>query len=51
MYQLKPDYYEAYNNIGIAFHFAKKLNEAIQAYEKCILFKPDYADAYLNIRQ
>ena len=42
---IKPDYAEAYNNMGNAFKDQDKLEEAIEAYRKALAVKPDYADA------
>ena len=46
---IKPDYAEAYLNIGTFFQDQGKLEEAIESYKKAISIKPDYAEAYLNI--
>ena len=46
---LKPDYAEAYNNMGLALHFQDKSEEAIVAYKKSISLDPDYADAHKNL--
>ena len=46
---IKPDYADAYNNIGIALNEQGKLEEAIEAYKKALAIKPDYADAYNNM--
>ena len=46
---LKPDYAEAYSNMGVALQDQGKLDEAIDAYKKSISLKPDYADAYYNM--
>ena len=46
---LKPDYADAYYNMGYALYYLDKLDEAIWAYKKAISFKPDYAEAYFNI--
>ena len=46
---LKPDYAEAYSNLGNVLKDQGKLNEAIEAYKKSITFKPEYAEAYFNI--
>ena len=45
---IKPDYAEAYNNMGIALKEQGKLEEAIEAYNKALAIKPDYAEAYLQ---
>jgi tetratricopeptide (TPR) repeat protein len=43
---LKPDYAEAYYNMGLAFQDQGKLEEAIGSYNKALSLKPDYAEAY-----
>ena len=42
---IKPDYAEAYYNMGIALQEQGKLEEAIEAYNKSLAIKPDYAAA------
>ena len=42
---IKPDYADAYNNMGNTLKDQGKLEEAIQAYNKAISIKPDYAEA------
>ena len=46
---IKPDYAEAYNNMGNALQEQGKLEEAIEAYNKALAIKPDYAEAYNNM--
>ncbi|MDA9261302.1 tetratricopeptide repeat protein [Planktomarina temperata] len=46
---IKPDYAEAYNNIGNALKEQGKLEEAIEAYNKALAIKPGYAEAYYNM--
>ena len=41
---IKPDYADAYNNMGIALKEQGKLEEAIEAYNKALAIKPDYAE-------
>ena len=43
---IKPDYTEAYNNMGIALNSQGKPNEAIEAYTKALAIKPDYDEAF-----
>ena len=46
---IKPDYADAYNNMGITLKEQGKLEEAIEAYNKALAIKPDYAEAYNNM--
>ena len=46
---LKPDYADAYNNMGISLAGQGKVAEAIEAYNKALSLKPDYAEAYYNM--
>ena len=46
---IKPDYEDAYYNMGIIFQQQNKLEEAIEAYKKAIALKPDYANVYNNM--
>ena len=41
---IKPDYADAYNNMGVALKEQGKLEEAIEAYNKALAIKPDYAE-------
>lgn len=47
--QLKPDYLEALNNLGVAFTHAGRLPEAFDAFHKALALKPDYLDALNNL--
>ena len=42
---LKPDYAEAYINIGNIHAAAKRYAEAMRDYDQAIALKPDYAEA------
>ena len=46
---IKPDYAEAYYNMGNAFQEQGNLEEALEAYKEAVLIKPDYAEAYNNM--
>jgi tetratricopeptide (TPR) repeat protein len=46
---IKPDYIEAYNNMGASLKEQGKLEAAIEAYKKALAIKPDYAEAYNNM--
>ena len=48
---IKPDYAEAYNNMGNALKEQGKLEEAIEAYNKALAIKPDYAEAHRHLSQ
>jgi tetratricopeptide (TPR) repeat protein len=45
--RIKPDYAEAYSNIGKALKDKGDLDASIESYKQAIRIKPDYADAYL----
>ena len=42
---IRPDYADAYNNMGNALRDQGRLEEAIKSYRKVIAIKPDFADA------
>ncbi len=46
---LRPDYPEAYQNLGITLQDEKRIEEAIAAYRKAIALRPNYAEAYSNL--
>ena len=45
---IKPDYAQAYNNMGNALENQGKLEEAIGSYNKALSIKSDYAQTYNN---
>ena len=47
--ELKPDYAEAYNNLGIVLKEQGKLDEAIACFRRALELKPDYAEAHSNL--
>ena len=47
--KLKPDYAEAYSNLGILLKDLGKLKEAEIITRKAIELKPDFAEAYCCI--
>ena len=47
--ELKPDYAEAHNNLGIALKDQGKLDEAVACYRRALELKPDYAEAHNNL--
>ena len=44
-----PDVFIIWNILGASAIQIGMLDEAIEAYKKCIILKPSYADAYINI--
>ncbi len=42
----KPDYFEAYNNLGNTYKELKRYDEALAAYDRAIQLKPDYHEPY-----
>ena len=47
--KIKPDYAEAYNNMGAALHDKGNLEAAIDSYKQVLKIKPGYAEAYYNM--
>jgi Flp pilus assembly protein TadD len=47
--RLRPDYADAFNNLGNVLYFQKKLDEAIAAYEEAVRLSPDHAGALSNL--
>ena len=45
----KPNYVEAYNNLGRTYQEQGKNEEALKNYQKAINIKPDYVDVYNNM--
>ena len=46
---LRPDYAEAYSNMGVAYRNMGKPDEAIDTYKKAISIYPYYAESYNNM--
>ena len=46
---IKPDYAEAWVNLGLAVKDQGRLDNAIEAFKKAISIKPDFAEAYNNM--
>ena len=46
---IKPNFTDAYNNVGNAFKAMGKLEEALEAYNQALTVNPNYADAYNNM--
>jgi hypothetical protein len=47
--KIKPDYVNAYYNMGVALHDKGNLEAAIDSYKQVLKIKPDYAEAYYNM--
>ena len=47
--ELKPDFAEAYNNLGLTFQKLTRLNEAEINYKKAIEINPDFVEAHANL--
>ena len=47
--KVKPDYAEAYSNMGNSQTDKGDLDAAIDSYKQAIKVKPDYAEAYINM--
>ncbi len=47
--ELKPDFGEVHNNLGVAYEAQGKLEEAIACYRRALDLKPDFAEAHNNV--
>ncbi len=47
--RLRPDFAEAYNNLGLVLTQADDDSAAIAAFREAIRIRPDYADAHANL--
>ena len=47
--ELKPDYTEAHNNLGVALKEQGKMDEAAACCRRALELKPDYAEAHSNL--
>jgi tetratricopeptide (TPR) repeat protein len=45
----QPNYFEAYNNLGVQYQKLRQWNEAIQAYRRAIELRPNSAKAHVNL--
>ncbi len=45
----QPNYFEAYNNLGVQHQKLRQWNEAIQAYRRAIELRPNSAKAHVNL--
>lgn len=46
---IRPSYYEAFYNMGVAQQSKNYFKEAIESYSKALVIKPNYADPFNNI--
>jgi lipoprotein NlpI len=46
--RIKPQYADAWNNIGLAYGNIKRYNDAIEAYRQALRINPKYADVWFN---
>lgn len=47
--EIRPDYPEAHNNLGIVYFDREQYDEAMGCYEKAFELRPDFAEALSNI--
>ncbi len=47
--QIKPDYVEAHNNLGLAFQSRGRFEEAIASFRKALEIQPDFVEAHNNL--
>jgi predicted O-linked N-acetylglucosamine transferase (SPINDLY family) len=47
--QLDPNYAQAHNNLGTAFHLIGKQQDAIKSFKKAIELKSNFAESYANL--
>ncbi len=47
--QLKPEFADAYNGLGVALQYSCKFSAAIDAYQQSLLLKPDSTAAHINL--
>ena len=47
--RLKPDFVQAYNNLGNVLRDKGRFDEAIASYRQAMRLKPDFAEAYSNL--
>jgi Tfp pilus assembly protein PilF len=45
----QPNYFEAYNDLGVQYQKLRQWNEAIQAYRRAIELRPNSAKAHVNL--
>ena len=49
IFDLKNDFAEAYNNLGVSLEKLNKYEEAIEKFEKAIFFKKNFSEAIKNL--
>lgn len=47
--ELRPDFFEAHNNLGTALKDQGKLDEAVESYRRALHIQPDFAEAHQNL--
>jgi tetratricopeptide (TPR) repeat protein len=47
--ELKPDFAQAHNNLGVSLQDQGKLEDAVACYRRALELKPDYAEAHNNL--
>ncbi|OGT03402.1 MAG: hypothetical protein A2Z65_07845 [Gallionellales bacterium RIFCSPLOWO2_02_58_13] len=47
--KIKPDFVEAYSNLGNALRDLGQFDDAVASYRRALAIKPDYAEAYSNL--
>jgi tetratricopeptide (TPR) repeat protein len=47
--ELKPNYVEAYNNIGCSYNILVQFDQSVEAFKKALAIKPDYQLAKNNL--
>ena len=50
-YQVKPDYFKAFNSLGVAYMSDGQVENAIQAFEMAITVKENYDEAYYRLAE
>ena len=46
---IKPDYSDAYNNLGVSYNKLGQLEQAIKAFEQALSISPEFPDPYNNL--
>ncbi|MBI5664027.1 MAG: tetratricopeptide repeat protein, partial [Nitrospirae bacterium] len=47
--RLKPDFPDAYYNLGLACEKTASYSEAAEVFRKLLTYRPDYAEAHYNL--